>query len=389
MAGHMKKHTAGKWRLFAYGGIDPVTGKDIRLTKVIEAPHTKAGERQAAVALANLVIEAESTRDEARVAAPTVAAVAEQFLELKKRTVAGGSYLEYESHMRKYVVPNLGKLKVDKVRPSTLDAMYTKMLGQGSTAATVVKVHRSTRAMLNQAVRWQMIPGNPALAATPPQHRAADIEPPSPERLSAAFTKLDEIDVDMATYARLAATIGARRGELCALTWDNVDLKAGTVLIAASVAVQLDRSVDLAGTKTGSKHTVAIGPATVQMMKTHRARQLERCMALGVKPGRWVFPTDPSKPDVLPKPINWTRRWKRAQSKVGLDGVRIHDLRHFVATQLLGAGVDAVSVAGRLGHSTPALTLKTYAAFLPEKDRQSADLLDGIMAKAASGSGKQ
>lgn len=68
----------------------------------------------------------------------------------------------------------------------------------------------------------------------------------------------------------------------------------------------------------------------------------------------------------------------------GLEGVRLHDLRHFTATQLLVAGIEPVTVAGRLGHSTPTLTVRTYAASLPERDRAGADLIGEIVASALS-----
>jgi integrase len=79
------------------------------------------------------------------------------------------------------------------------------------------------------------------------------------------------------------------------------------------------------------------------------------------------------------RPDGATRRWERLREKAGLDDVRLHDLRHFVATQLLGAAVDPRTVAGRLGHANPAVTMAVYGHFLPEKDRDAADFLDGLL----------
>lgn len=62
--------------------------------------------------------------------------------------------------------------------------------------------------------------------------------------------------------------------------------------------------------------------------------------------------------------------------------VRLHDLRHFVATRLLSSGVDVRTVDGRLGHKNPNVTLSVYAHFLPEADREAADLLGRILAPA-------
>jgi integrase len=57
-------------------------------------------------------------------------------------------------------------------------------------------------------------------------------------------------------------------------------------------------------------------------------------------------------------------------------GVRLHDLRHFTATQMLASGLTPVQVAGRLGHADPATTLRVYSHWIPATDRQAADDLD-------------
>lgn len=78
-----------------------------------------------------------------------------------------------------------------------------------------------------------------------------------------------------------------------------------------------------------------------------------------------------------------TRRFRRLCDSAGLEGVRLHDLRHYVATQLLAAGVDVRTVAGRLGHRNAATTLNVYAHFVPEADRRAADVLAGLLGAAA------
>ena len=64
--------------------------------------------------------------------------------------------------------------------------------------------------------------------------------------------------------------------------------------------------------------------------------------------------------------------------KLGLDPVRFHDLRHFAATVLAGAGVDIRTTAGRLGHAHPAITLRTYADFMEAADRQAAAVMGSL-----------
>ena len=71
----------------------------------------------------------------------------------------------------------------------------------------------------------------------------------------------------------------------------------------------------------------------------------------------------------------------RLRARIGLEDVRLHDLRHFVATQLLGAGVDVRTVAGRLGHRNAATTLNVYAHFLEQSDREAAEVIGSVIAR--------
>ena len=77
-------------------------------------------------------------------------------------------------------------------------------------------------------------------------------------------------------------------------------------------------------------------------------------------------------------PDSVSRAFARLCRKAGIKGVRMHDLRHYVATRLLSEGVDVRTVAGRLGHRNASTTLNVYSHFLPEADREAADLLGRI-----------
>ena len=83
--------------------------------------------------------------------------------------------------------------------------------------------------------------------------------------------------------------------------------------------------------------------------------------------------SEPWRPDSVSRRFGWVC------DKVGLKGVRLHDLRHYVATRLISAGVDIRTVATRLGHASPTTTLNTYSHFVPEADREAAELLGGLM----------
>ena len=161
---------------------------------------------------------------------------------------------------------------------------------------------------------------------------------------------------DFGLYLRLAATTGARRSQLIAVHWSDVDLDAGTITFARAI---LDGGPDVGlverGTKTGRKWKVRSGagdsgPAPVVPV---RVRRTSRCRADKLSREAYVFASEPDgsvswRPDKVTGSLG-----EAALEGADLDGVRLHDLRHYVATQLLGAGVDPRTVAGRLGHANP------------------------------------
>ena len=84
------------------------------------------------------------------------------------------------------------------------------------------------------------------------------------------------------------------------------------------------------------------------------------------------------------RPDSTSRAFRHLCHEVGLDHVRLHDLRHFVATRLLASGVDVRTVSGRLGHSLASTTLNVYAAFVPDADRHAADVIGRLVTVAAA-----
>jgi len=121
-------------------------------------------------------------------------------------------------------------------------------------------------------------------------------------------------------------------------------------------------------------------------MATHRARAVERARLCEHELDERAFvfsnEADGSKcwyPDSV------SRSFARLCRKAGLKGVRLHDLRHYVATRLLSAGVDVRTVAGRLGHRNAATTLNVYSHFLAESDREAANVLGRLFDDAVKG----
>ena len=192
--------------------------------------------------------------------------------------------------------------------------------------------------------------------------------------------RASESSPELACFLLLAAATGARRSELVALRWRDTDLADGIVRIERGVVTGPDGLVEK-GTKTHAARQVALDGHTVATVRAHRERMSERAQAFRVELNEdsFVFSNVPDCSEPW-YPDSVSRGFKRLCAEEGLAGVRLHDLRHFVATQLLSAGVDVRTVAGRLGHRNAATTLNVYAHFLADADRSAADVIGNIIA---------
>ena len=176
------------------------------------------------------------------------------------------------------------------------------------------------------------------------------INPPSAATVRELLDAARNTDEGLHCWLQVAVATGARGGELCALRRCDFDLTARTVRIGHSVSATKAHGIFIKTTKTGRE----------------------------VQPADLVFTNDPTAQRPW-RPALVTRRWERLRAQTGHRGVRIHDLRHFVATELLTAGIDIRTVANRLGHARTSTTLDIYWAWVPARDRDAAEHLEGLL----------
>lgn len=173
-------------------------------------------------------------------------------------------------------------------------------------------------------------------------------------------------------------TTGARRGELCALRWDGVEFDRTTLVIRSSIAQEGSRSWEK-DTKTHQQRRIALDATTVALLRAYRQEYERTAASLGVKispTGRVFSPSPDHSTWLLPSSV--TQRFTRMCARLGWDR-NIHELRHYSA-ELIAAGVDVRTVAGRLGHEGGGTTtLRAYAAWVSEADQRAAGNLDRHM----------
>jgi integrase len=354
------------WRITVDAGPDPVTGKRRQIRRTVHGTKSDATE-----ALNALIGEHRAGVTHGHDA--TVGELLDRWFATAK--LAPSTRADRRSALR-HVPPGVRAMPVWRLRAHDLDAMYAHLEREGLQPARIRTVHSVVRTALRQAVRWQWIARNPALDASPPPVTRATIKPPSPEQVR---TLLAAADGQLATYLRLSAHLGARRGEVCALQWADIDLDRQQVTIRRAWS-DGGKGVGmvLKSTKTDRERTVALDQLAVAMLRSRRIECARVALEVGAPPGPWVFAADPLGVTAV-RPDLMTHRFAALRRRLDLEHVRLHDLRHFVATTLLAAGVDPRTVSGRLGHARTSTTLDIYAAFVPARDQDAADVLGRLL----------
>jgi integrase len=172
---------------------------------------------------------------------------------------------------------------------------------------------------------------------------------------------------------QLAVATGMRRGELCGLTWSDVDLDAGVVSVERSTR-QLGQRRVTTTPKNHERRKITIDPRTISVLRGWRKQQAAERLQWGqayVDTEGLLFTWENGAP-VLPDYV--TKAFGKAQAGLRLPRLVLHGLRHSHATMLLREGVPVHIVAKRLGHKDPSVTLNVYADVIPDDDGRAVEV---------------
>jgi integrase len=370
--GTKRKRRDGVWEVRAYIGRDPLTGKPRQISRTVHGSAKLADE------VLRDLIEKQAPRSDGMGA--SVGQLLDRWLvECERLDLSATTMRTYRSQIEQTIRPALGKVALTRLSAKNLDDLYGAMKAAKKTPKTIRNHHAIISAALHQAVRWGWVRTNVAEQAKPPRVPQRRVTAPSVDAVRAVVEAAEERDPRLAALLMLGALTGMRRGELCALRWSDVDLERGDLEVSRSVIV-VPGGLAEKTTKTDRFRPVALDDFGVALLAQYRARADEWAHDAGAVIADDAFVFSPLVDCSTPfRPDNVTSFFIRVRNSLGLDGVRLHDLRHFTATQLIGAGVDVRTVAGRLGHSDPSLTLRVYSHVIEERDRAAAAVIGRVL----------
>jgi integrase len=348
-------------------GFDSSKGSYRRVIRTIHA----STKRDAKAALAELEVEVRSGR--VGPADVTLAELLDRWMDhIAAKGRSQNTLYGYRRYIDREINPVLGSTKLSKLTSLNVDRFYDSLIHRGLAPATVRQAHAILRASLNQAEKWGLVGRNVAKLATPPAQPQREQQPPSVDDVRLLIETATEIDPAFAAYVRLVAATGMRRAEACAVRWGDLDLEARTLVVGRShVAIPGFR--DDQSTKTRSTRTVNLDVTTIAIL-TNIKRAQPKVLTMNES---CVFTNDGNQPW---RPDYASKRWAQLREQAGVNpSVRLHDLRHWQATQLLDGDVGLPTVASRLGHASGTTTMKVYAHGTPEADRRASEIIGDIL----------
>ncbi|MBN9113185.1 MAG: tyrosine-type recombinase/integrase [Pseudonocardia sp.] len=402
--GSIDELPSGALRVRVYAGVDPVTKRRHDLIEVVP-PGPKAYERAEATR-ARLVASVAERRN------PRTSATIDQLLEkyLDQFDGAPNTLTLYRGYVNNHISPLIGRVKVGTLEADVLDSFYAELRRcrkhcdgrpgvdhrvdgdhdcnercrphscRPLAASTVRHMHFILSGAYRKAVRWKWVAISPVGDGEPPAAPKANPQPPTPEQAALILNEAWR-DPDWGALLWVAMTTGARRGELCAVRWSSVDLEAGRETLWLRRAIRKEDGMLVeAELKTHQQRRVALDPESVAVLREHRQRCADRASALGIDLSSEAFVFS-GAPDgaAFPIPDSVTQRYERLANRLGIV-TTLHKLRHYSATELIAAGVDVRTVAGRLGHGGGGTTtLRTYTAWVSEADQRAAASLTARM----------
>jgi integrase len=380
MKGHIRERSPGHWAIIL-DRHDPATGKRRRKW------HSFKGTKREAQVECSRLITAMSGGTYLEPNKITVATFFATWLKHVKSQVSPKTFERYSGIVNQNIIPLLGAVVLNKLKPVQITDAYAKALAGGRrdgkegglSPRTVGHMHRVLKQGLSQAVRWESLNRNPADAVDPPK---VEWKPVSTYDLPQSVNVLDAMrGKPIFVPVLLAILCGLRRGEICALKWRNVDLAGGQLSVVESLE-QTKSGLRFKAPKSGKGRTVALSETVIAELRAYRVQRAQEMLRLGkgLSDDDLVL-AHPDGSQVTP--IYISQQWARAIGKTTLAQLRFHDLRHAHATHMLANGVHPKVASERLGHSKVGITLDLYSHVIPGMQADAAATVDAALKAAA------
>jgi integrase len=373
MAGQIIPRGPNKWLIKIFEGRDPNTGKRNYSAKIILG--TKKDAQQA---LTKLLLELD-TGTFIKPSSVTVKAYCQQWLDTSAKVrLRANTHMEYAYTLDHYVVPFIGNIKLDKLKPHDIQGALAKLQAKNLSARTIRAAHRVLSTALTEAVNMGLLVNNPAAAVTKPRPKPKELRALSLEQV-VRFLEAAALDRWGIVFSFALAT-GMRPSEMLGLQWKDIDFSTGMLVVQRGLTRTTGGRHLTPPKNASSRRTIPLPATTITQLREHQAHQAVERQTAGDKyiDADFVFAM-PTGRHLCDKTLN-DCHLKHILAAAGLPkATRFYDLRHTCATLLLRANVHPKIVSERLGHSSITVTMDTYSHVLPTMQKHATDQLEGLL----------
>jgi integrase len=289
----------------------------------------------------------------------------------------------YQTLLDHQIAPFIGSKLIQKLTTRDIEQWHATLQTRGRqdgkgglSPRTVQHAHRLLGKALREAMRHDILVRNVATLERAPPVPRRPMRILTAEQIHALPTRLQ--GHPLAALALVALYSGLRRGELLALNWGNVDLETGVIRVRMSLEeTRAGLRVKPPKSRAGIRD-VTLPAVVIEVLRNHRRRLLEHRLALGLgklEDDALVFPRWDGS---LQSPDGVSAAWANATRKLGLS-ISFHELRHTHASWLINTKVDITTIAHRLGHASPDITLRVYSHLFTRDDRSAAAAIDAAL----------
>jgi integrase len=279
----------------------------------------------------------------------------------------------YRQIVKDHIIPSLGRVLVEKLRPEQVQALLNQKAAGGLSPRSVFHIRAILRAGINNAVRWGAVPRNVVTLTDAPRVPSKSVQVLTEEQ---ARTLLDAArGHELEGLLTVAVGSALRQGEALGLRWLDVDLERNELHINNALQ-RIDGELVLVEPKTkGSLRTIIMPVVVTAALRDHRQREVKRRQALLHDSGFVFCRADGSPLDGT----GVTKRFQRLLAKAGLPGMTFHELRHSSLSLMAASGVQPRVLQEIAGHSNIATTMGIYTHVLTSGRTDAADKMDRIL----------
>ena len=299
-----------------------------------------------------------------------------------KPDISNITILGYEKSLSR-INPIIGKKKLSEITPYVLDSLYQKLRigkkGKKLGYHSMRSFYKVINVMFNKAVQWEIMDSNPNLKVKKPKKDVQVKKFYDMEQVKKLLHALDSENIKYKTLIILAIDSGARRSELCALRWSDINFETRTMNISKSLKV-IHGMIDEETTKTeSSNREIVLSKATMRLLQEYKEWQQAYKL---VNKKKWIDDDNrvfTAKYGGYMHPDTTIHILKKIIGKYNLDPISFHGLRHTSASLLINSGIDPKTVSERLGHSDSHITMQIYTHAFDKSKEECANKFDEII----------